>query len=125
MRVKSLSTRAVRYPLSFAAARVHDRVVAPSVRNELGSSVTIRYTGLGLEEITMSHIADIAARLQTGVTMLSELERKRTETGDPNWGSGVEQQIIETELRDLEQDILWDPQALSEQLVRVRRNHRL
>ena len=69
----------------------------------------------------MSHIADIANRLQTGVTMLSELERKRTETGDPNWGSGVEQQIIETELRDLEQDILWDPQALSEQLVRVRR----
>jgi len=69
-------------------------------------------------------MSEIAARLQTGVTILSDLQQKRMETGDPNWGSGVEQQIIETELRELEQDILWDPQTLSEQLVRVRRKHR-
>jgi hypothetical protein len=68
----------------------------------------------------MSHIAE---RLQRGVTVLSELQQKRMETGDPQLGYDVERGIIETELRDLEEDILCDPGALKAELVRIRRGH--
>jgi hypothetical protein len=89
--------------------------------NDLGGFVTIRLTGSGLGEITMSHIAE---RLQRGVTVLSELQQKRKETGDPQFGFDVERGIIETELQELEAGSRCDPGTLEEELVRVRRCHR-
>ena len=88
--------------------------------NELGGFVTLRLTGSGPEEIMMSHIAE---RLQRGVTVLSELQQKRMETGDPQLGYDVERGIIETELRDLEADFRCDPGTLKEELICVRRCH--
>jgi hypothetical protein len=66
----------------------------------------------------------IAERLQRGVMVLAGLDQKRIETGDPHFGYDVEQSIIGTELRDLEQDILSDPGVPREELVSVRRRHR-
>ena len=63
----------------------------------------------------------ILERLQRGVTVLSELQQRRIETGDPQLGYHVEQLIIETELRDLEQDIPRDSGVPREELVCVRR----
>ena len=52
----------------------------------------------------MSHIAE---RLQRGVMVLSELQQMRMETGDPQFGSDVEREIIETDLQELEAGSRW------------------
>jgi hypothetical protein len=66
----------------------------------------------------------IMERLQRGVTVLSELQQKRIASGDPQLGYDVEQSIIETELRDLELDIVCDPGVPREELVYVRRRRK-
>lgn len=67
---------------------------------------------------------NIVERLQSGVAALSELQQKRMESGDPKLGYDVEQSIIETELQDLEQDIVCGPDVRSEELLYVRRRRR-
>jgi hypothetical protein len=69
-------------------------------------------------------MSSIAERLQRGGTVLAGLQQKRIETGDPHLGYDIEQSIIGTELRDLEQDILADSGVPTEELVYVRRRHR-
>lgn len=63
----------------------------------------------------------IRKRLEKGVAVLKELEKKRFETGTPRLGYDTEFEIITRELCELEQDILREPGALAPQLVRVRR----
>ena len=69
-------------------------------------------------------MSDIAERLQRGVASLEELQQKRVETGDPQFGHDVEEGIVETELRDLEADMPCESDTLKVELVRVRRRRR-
>jgi len=66
----------------------------------------------------------IAERLHRGVSVLTELQKKRVEAGDPQLGYDEERSIIETELRDLEQDIVSGPAVPREELVFVRRRRK-
>jgi hypothetical protein len=63
----------------------------------------------------------IVERLHRGVSILTELQQKRMEAGDPQLGCDVERSIVETELRDLEHEIVSDTAVPAEELVYVRR----
>jgi hypothetical protein len=65
----------------------------------------------------------IGERLNAGVAVLAEIQRKRRETGDPHWGDDTEYAIVVCELWDLEEDILRDPGALINEMVRVPRGY--
>ena len=69
-------------------------------------------------------MSDLAERLQRGVETLENLQQERLETGDPEHGYEVEREIVETELRDLEVDILCDSPSVREALVRIRRRRK-
>jgi hypothetical protein len=66
----------------------------------------------------------IVERLHSGVSILTELQQKRIEAGDPQLGYDVERSIIEMELRDLERDIVSGAAVPSGQLVYVPRHRR-
>ena len=60
-------------------------------------------------------------RLKLYEAILDLIEKKRGETGDPSLAESVESVIIESQVRDLEQEILERPGALEPWLVRRRR----
>ncbi len=60
-------------------------------------------------------------RLVKEMEILQGLDSRRSEELSPELGQSIERQILDRELRELEQDILADPGALESQLVRVRR----
>jgi len=60
-------------------------------------------------------------RLKLYEAILDLIEQKRAETGDPALAESIESAIIESQLRDLEQEILDKPGALEPWLVRRRR----
>jgi hypothetical protein len=59
-------------------------------------------------------------RIKLGQDLLALIDRRRTETGDPFLGSAIEKVLIDTQLRELEADILEDPGAFEPWLVRRR-----
>ena len=63
----------------------------------------------GSVETTSMHLSQIAS-------VIDEIDRRRIETGDPNFGMRMEAFLIALALRDLETDILADPGALQPQL---------
>jgi hypothetical protein len=69
-------------------------------------------------------MSEIRKRLEAGVAMLGELERRRQDTETPKWGLDKEFDVVMRELCELEMDILQDPGALSGHLVRARRKGR-
>jgi hypothetical protein len=69
-------------------------------------------------------MSNIAERLRRGVASLAELQQKRIETGDPDFGHDVEEGIVETELRDLEADSPCESDTVRAHLVRIRRRPR-
>lgn len=60
-------------------------------------------------------------RLRLYEAILGLIEMKRAETGDPSLAESVESLIIQSQVRDLEQEILEQPGALEPWLVRRRR----
>jgi hypothetical protein len=52
--------------------------------------------------------------------LLSLIERRRIETGDPHLGSSIERVILDSQLEELERDILENPGAFEPWLVRRR-----
>lgn len=60
-------------------------------------------------------------RLNLYEEILDLIEKKRGETGDPALAESVESIIIQSQIRDLEQEILEKPGALEPWLVRRRR----
>ncbi len=52
--------------------------------------------------------------------IMSLIERKREETGDPGIGSAIERFVTEQQFRDLERDIFEDPGAFEKWLIRKR-----
>lgn len=66
----------------------------------------------------MSNTTD---RIELMEAILALIERKRTETGDPLLGSAVEHAVIESQFRDLEDEILENPGAIEPWLIRKRK----
>jgi hypothetical protein len=63
-----------------------------------------------------------AERLKLYEAVLALIEQRRAETGDELLGSAIEKVVIESQIRDLESDILEDPGAFEPWLVRRRPN---
>ncbi|MBL8292569.1 MAG: hypothetical protein JNN08_12070 [Bryobacterales bacterium] len=66
----------------------------------------------------MSNTTD---RLELFAAILTLIERKRSETGDPELASAVERVVIDSQFRELESEILEDPGAIEPWLIRRRR----
>jgi hypothetical protein len=43
----------------------------------------------------------LAERLKIGAEILQLIDRKRAETGDPNFGAGIERAVLDSHLREL------------------------
>ena len=56
--------------------------------------------------------------------ILALIDRKRFETGDPNFGTGVERLVIDRQIRELESEILDNPGPIEPWLVRCGRGAR-
>ena len=67
----------------------------------------------------MSNTAD---RLQLCEAILSLIERKREETGDPSLGCTIERVVLDSQFGELEQEILENPGAIEPWLIRRRRS---
>jgi len=61
-------------------------------------------------------------RLKLYEAVLALIEQRRAETGDDLLGSAIEKVVIETQMRELEAEILEDPGAFEPWLVRRRIN---
>jgi hypothetical protein len=58
--------------------------------------------------------------LELHASILELIMRRRSETGDENLGSAIEERIIARTLRGVEEEILSNPGALEAHLVRRR-----
>jgi hypothetical protein len=52
--------------------------------------------------------------------ILSLIDRKRKESGDPNLGVSIERELLNKHIEEIERDILEDPGAMEPWLVRRR-----
>jgi hypothetical protein len=66
----------------------------------------------------MSTMAD---RVELCEAILELIERRRAETGDLMLGSAIERVVLDSQIRELEQDIFNDPGAFEPWLIRRRR----
>jgi hypothetical protein len=64
----------------------------------------------------------ISQRLRDGLDVLETLDERRAETHSPRLGYDTEYEIVDRELREIENNILEDPGALEPFLVRKNRN---
>jgi hypothetical protein len=64
---------------------------------------------------------NIGDRLQLFEEILSLIERKRAETSDELLGASIERAVLDTQVQELEQEILENPGAIEPWLVRRRR----
>ncbi len=62
-----------------------------------------------------------ASHLELCEAILSLIERKRADTGDESLGAAIERVVLDTQFRELEQDILENPGAIEPWLIRRRR----
>ena len=67
----------------------------------------------------MSNAVD---RMKLAEGVLSLIEQMRAATGDESLGSDIERVVLETQVRELEAEILENPGAIEPWLVRRRRN---
>jgi hypothetical protein len=63
-----------------------------------------------------------AERMKLSERILSLIDRKRVESGDPNVGLSIERELLSKHLQELEHDILEDPGAMEPWLVRRRQS---
>jgi len=63
---------------------------------------------------------ETANRMRLCEDILAIIDRKRKETGDSRLGSGIERMILDTQIRELEQDIFENPGPFEPWLVRRR-----
>lgn len=59
-------------------------------------------------------------RMKLWEDLLGVIDRRRVEAGDPNLGSAIEKAILDSQIKELEQDIFEDPGAFEPWLVRRR-----
>ena len=56
--------------------------------------------------------------------VLAVIEKQRAESGDPTLGEDLERFIVDSQVREVERDILEDPGAIEPWLQRRRQNPR-
>jgi hypothetical protein len=61
------------------------------------------------------------SRVELSEAILALIEKQRIQTGDGTLGADIEQVIIESQFRELEDEILEDPGAIEPWLIRRRR----
>jgi hypothetical protein len=59
--------------------------------------------------------------MELSEAILALIEKQRIQTGDGTLGADIEQVIIESQFRELEDEILEDPGAIEPWLIRRRR----
>jgi hypothetical protein len=57
-------------------------------------------------------------RIELSAKILDLIDRRRIETGDPAVGCNIERMVLETQLRDLEEEIRSNPGSLEFALLR-------
>jgi len=67
----------------------------------------------------MSNAAD---RMKLCEAVLALIEQMRAETGDETLGANIERMVLDTQVREIEADILEDPGAFEPWLIRRRDN---
>lgn len=60
-------------------------------------------------------------RLELYEAIVALIERKRAETNDPNLAAAVERAVLDSQFRELEDEILDNPGAIEPWLIRKRR----
>ena len=60
-------------------------------------------------------------RLDLCGAILDLIERKRAETGDETLGASIERAVLESQMKELENEIFENPGAIEPWLIRVRR----
>jgi hypothetical protein len=80
------------------------------------SALTIHY----LPEREMTDIK--AEQLALCEEILSLIDAKRQKTGDPMLGAAIERFVLQSQFRELEEDIFQDPGAFEPWLIRPRRS---
>ncbi len=66
----------------------------------------------------MSTTAD---RLELFESIMALIERKREQTGDERLGAAIERVVIDSQMKELENEILEDPGAIEPWLIRRRK----
>lgn len=66
----------------------------------------------------MSKAAD---RLALCESILALIEQKRAETGDEALGASIERTVLESQMKELENEIFDNPGAIEPWLIRLRR----
>ena len=59
-------------------------------------------------------------RLKLGEAIMALIEQKRAETGDESLGANIERVVLESQFRELEDEILENPGAIEPWLIRRR-----
>jgi hypothetical protein len=67
-------------------------------------------------------MSNAANRIELYEAVLELIERKRVECGDESLGEAIERVVIDSQFRELEDEILENPGAIEPWLVRRRRN---
>jgi hypothetical protein len=65
----------------------------------------------------MSNASDL---LKLGEAIIALIEQKRAETGDESLGANIERVVLESQFRELEDEILENPGAIEPWLIRRR-----
>jgi hypothetical protein len=68
-------------------------------------------------------MSNSAERLKLCEAVLALIERQRAESGDESLGADIERVVIESQFRDLEQEILENPGAIEPWLIRRRHDN--
>ena len=68
-------------------------------------------------------MSNTAERLKLYEAVLALIERRRAETGDDSLGSAIEQVVIQSQISEIEAEIMEDPGAFEPWLVRRRRSN--
>ena len=66
-------------------------------------------------------MSDASNRIRLGEAVLELIERMRAETGDESLGSDIESVVINSQFKELENEVLENPGAIEPWLIRRRR----
>ncbi len=63
-------------------------------------------------------MSNTAARLELFESILALIEQRRQETGDESLGEGIERVVVDSQMKELEGEILDNPGAIEPWLIR-------
>jgi hypothetical protein len=66
-------------------------------------------------------MSNMHERLELFEAILSLIEAKRAETGDPALGAAIEQAVVDSQVKEIESEIFENPGAIEPWLIRLRR----